>query len=201
MPEVRECAHPVTPEHVRGDVEFRSVCFSYVENRQVLEDISFTVPAGSALGIVGHTGAGKAPSPTCSRGCTTRKSGEVLIDGINLRELSSPRLARYDCHRLAGDLSVPRHDYGKHPTRAPTRPTRRSSTRPKSRRRTISSSNTPDGYETMVGFGHKDLSGGERQRISIARRAQGPEHPHPRRSDGRDGHADRASRFSRRLTA
>ena len=57
----------------------RQVCFSYVENRQVLEDISFTVPAGSTLGIVGHTGAGKSTIANLLTRLYDPKSGEVLI--------------------------------------------------------------------------------------------------------------------------
>ena len=169
VPEVRECAHPVTPEHVRGDVEFRSVCFSYVENRQVLEDISFTVPAGSTLGIVGHTGAGKSTIANLLTRLYDPKSGEVLIDGINLRELSFAAL-----HGMVAIVSQETYLF-RGTIMENIRYARPDATNEEVvNAAKIASAHDfiikyPDGYETMVGFGHKDLSGGERQRISIAR--------------------------------
>ena len=169
VPEVRECAHPVTPEHVRGDVEFRSVCFSYVENRQVLEDISFTVPAGSTLGIVGHTGAGKSTIANLLTRLYDPKSGEVLIDGINLRELSFTAL-----HGMIAIVSQETYLF-RGTIMENIRYARPDATNEEVvNAAKIASAHDfiikyPDGYETMVGFGHKDLSGGERQRISIAR--------------------------------
>ena len=169
VPEVRECAHPVTPEHVRGDVEFRSVCFSYVENRQVLEDISFTVPAGSTLGIVGHTGAGKSTIANLLTRLYDPKSGEVLIDGINLRELSFAAL-----HGMIAIVSQETYLF-----RGTIMENIRYARPDAANEEVVNAAKIasahdfiikyPDGYETMVGFGHKDLSGGERQRISIAR--------------------------------
>lgn len=159
----------MTPESIRGDVEFRNVCFSYVENRQVLEDISFTVPAGSTLGIVGHTGAGKSTIANLLTRLYDPKSGEVLVDGIDLREMSFQAL-----HGMIAIVSQETYLF-----RGTIMENIRYARPDATNEEVINAAKIasahdfiikyPDGYETMVGFGHKDLSGGERQRVSIAR--------------------------------
>lgn len=169
VPDVRECDDPVTPEEIRGDVEFRDVCFSYVENRQVLENISFTVPAGSTLGIVGHTGAGKSTIANLLTRLYDPTSGDVFIDGINLRTLSFGALhgmiaiVSQETYLFRGTIMENiRYACPEATDEQVMEAARIASAHPFIIK-------YPDGYETMVGFGHKDLSGGERQRISIAR--------------------------------
>src|SRR5690606_26782969 len=61
QPSVAEPLEPVDPKPVRGDIEFRDVSFRYPgSDRDVLHNLSFQVPAGSVLAVVGPTGAGKS---------------------------------------------------------------------------------------------------------------------------------------------
>lgn len=168
-PDVKESAAPIDIEQVSGKVEFKDVVFSYEENRVVIDGISFDVPAGSTLGIVGHTGAGKSTLANLLTRLYDPVGGEILIDGINLRELSFDTLRRaiaivsQETYLFRGtimeNIRYARPDATNEEVLAAAK---------------IASAHQfimkyPDGYETMVGIGYKDLSGGEKQRVSIAR--------------------------------
>jgi ATP-binding cassette subfamily B multidrug efflux pump len=78
----------------RGAVEFRSVSLRYGEGPEALHDVSFTVPAGSSLGVVGHTGAGKSSLVNLLARVYDVTSGAVLIDGVDVREIPLEALRR-----------------------------------------------------------------------------------------------------------
>lgn len=166
--EVPEDPDPIDKD-LRGEVEFKNVSFSYVENRKVLKDISFRVEAGETLGIVGQTGAGKSTLVNLITRLYDPDDGQVLIDGIDVKKLSfaclrrniaivsqetylfngtildNIRYARPDATLsdvIAASKAAHAHDF-------------------------IVA--LPDGYQTRIGQGARQLSGGERQRVSIAR--------------------------------
>lgn len=168
-PEVEEPTHPTELGQVRGEVSFKNVKFSYVKNRTVLDGVSFDIPAGANIGIVGHTGAGKSTIANLIIRLYDVDEGEITIDGVNVKDISFEELhkniaivsqetylfvgtlfdnIRYSCpdatasQVIAAAKAAGAHDF---------------------------ISKLPDGYETKVGQGYKELSGGERQRISIAR--------------------------------
>lgn len=78
----------------KGDIEFRNVAFKYHRNRKenVLEDISFKVAGGTTLGIVGATGSGKSSLVQLIPRLYDTVSGEVLVDGVNVKEYSLKNL-------------------------------------------------------------------------------------------------------------
>jgi ATP-binding cassette subfamily B protein len=78
----------------RGDVEFRAVSLRYGEGPEALHEISFKVPAGGSLGIVGHTGAGKSSLVNLLARVYDVSDGEVLIDGADVREIPLESLRR-----------------------------------------------------------------------------------------------------------
>ena len=86
-PDVMEAENPILPEECKGKVEFRNVSFSYVENRKVIDDVSFSVPAGKTLGIVGQTGAGKSTLANLLTRLYDVKSGGIYIDDVNVKDL------------------------------------------------------------------------------------------------------------------
>ncbi len=169
IPDVRESANPVTPSECRGEVEFRNVSFSYVENRKVIEDVSFDIPAGSTLGIVGQTGAGKSTLANLLTRLYDVKSGGVYIDGVNIKELPFAYL-RENIAIVSQETYLFRGSILENIRYACPEATRE---------QVIAAAKTasahdfivkyPDGYDTEIGFGKKELSGGEKQRISIAR--------------------------------
>jgi ABC-type multidrug transport system fused ATPase/permease subunit len=73
-------------EHVRGDIEFKDVRFSYVKDEEVLHGISFQVKAGETVAIVGATGAGKSTIINLLNRFYEIDSGQILVDGVNVRD-------------------------------------------------------------------------------------------------------------------
>ena len=73
-------------ELVMGDIEFKDVRFSYVKDEEVLHGISFQVKAGETVAIVGATGAGKSTIINLLNRFYEIDSGEILVDGVNVRD-------------------------------------------------------------------------------------------------------------------
>lgn len=86
-----EGAEPM--ERMRGEICFDHVDFA-INGREILKDVSFTVPAGSTLGIMGMTGAGKSSVVNLIQRFYDATSGQVLIDGKDVRSLSLSDLRR-----------------------------------------------------------------------------------------------------------
>ena len=78
----------------KGDVEFRNVSFRYYKNSvgSVLEDVSFTIRAGETLGIIGSTGSGKTTLVSMIPRLYDVDAGEVLVDGVNVKDYSLKHL-------------------------------------------------------------------------------------------------------------
>ena len=79
---------------IRGDIEFRHVWFSYNDRDWVLRDVSFTVGAGKTAAFVGQTGAGKTTIISLISGFYRIQRGEILIDGVNINDISKRDLRR-----------------------------------------------------------------------------------------------------------
>ena len=168
-PDVAERPHARSIAHAAGRVAFRHVCFSYDSMRPALDDVTFEVPPGARVALVGTTGAGKTTLINLLTRFYDPTSGTVLLDGVDLRDyrladlrdqfalvLQEPVLfstsiaenIRYG-RPTANDLEVIRaakaagaHDF---------------------------ILRLPGGYETPVGERGAQLSGGERQRVALAR--------------------------------
>ncbi|MEZ4797423.1 MAG: ABC transporter ATP-binding protein [Flavobacteriaceae bacterium] len=74
--------------HFKGDIEFKNVHFSYVDNEEVLKGISLKVKAGDTVAIVGATGAGKSTIINLLNRFYAINSGEISIDGTNIKEFT-----------------------------------------------------------------------------------------------------------------
>jgi ABC-type multidrug transport system fused ATPase/permease subunit len=155
---------------VRGDVEFRDVSFGYgYDERFVLKDINFTVPAGSMTALVGHTGAGKTTISSLLGRFYDPVKGAVLLDGHDLRELSFETLRKsiavvlQDNFLIAGTIAD-NIRYGR-PDATDEQVVRAA---------TLAHAHEfitrfPKGYETRVMERAANLSLGQRQLIAIAR--------------------------------
>lgn len=75
-------------EHFKGDISFKDVRFSYVENEEVLKGVSFEVKAGQTVAIVGATGAGKSTIINLLNRFYDIQSGHILIDGIDIKDMT-----------------------------------------------------------------------------------------------------------------
>ena len=91
-PRVADPPQPIRIERPHGEVEFRNVTFGYYEGRAVLQNLSLHITAGKTVALVGSTGAGK----TSLLGLLVRFydpwEGQVLIDGVDVRDLSLEQL-------------------------------------------------------------------------------------------------------------
>ena len=169
IPEVVEIENPVKIDDFQGVVEFKEVEFSYEKNRKIIDNVSFKVEAGKSMGIVGKTGAGKSTLANLTTRLYDVNKGEILIDGINIKNLSFEEL-----HNLISIVS--QETYLFIGTIAENIKYAKKSATPEEIIRAAKAASAhefimklPDGYETKIGNGQKELSGGERQRLSIAR--------------------------------
>jgi ATP-binding cassette subfamily B protein len=92
QPGVPEPEQPRAIAVSRGELRFDHVRFEYVEGRPVLPDLDLTVPAGQTIALVGTTGAGKTTLAKLATRFYDPTGGRVLLDGVELRELSSDTL-------------------------------------------------------------------------------------------------------------
>ncbi len=92
-PEVAAPAEPVRLQRLRGDVQFQRVCFGYLPEQVVLEEIDLAVQAGQKVAVVGPTGAGKTTLVNLLSRFYDVRAGRILVDGVDIRtlELSSLR--------------------------------------------------------------------------------------------------------------
>lgn len=167
--DVPEPEKPAALERGRGGITFEDVSFSYDGKRPVLEGVSFDIPAGSRVGIVGQTGAGKTTLTYLMTRFGDPDQGTVRLDGTDLRE-----------HAVA-DLRAQFAVVFQEPvlfatTIAENIAYARPGAAPEEIEAAARAANAhdfimglPDGYETVVGERGMALSGGERQRIGLAR--------------------------------
>ena len=152
----------------RYDIAFQNVNFGYNE-RQVLKNVSFTIPEGSSTAIVGPSGSGKTTLCSLLARFYDPQSGSITLGGHDLRE--------FTCDSLLRNLSmVFQNVYLFHDTvRAnllfgkPDATEEEMIAAAKKARCHDFILALPNGYDTVLGEGGGTLSGGERQRISIAR--------------------------------
>jgi ATP-binding cassette subfamily B protein len=94
-PSVAEPDEPARlPATVPGEVSFRAVQFGYRDSALVLPNLNVQIPAGQTVALVGPTGAGKSTAARLLARFYDPRSGQVLLDGIDLRRLAEPDLRR-----------------------------------------------------------------------------------------------------------
>ena len=157
------------PENNNADIRFNKVSFDYDIRRTIIKDISFTVPNGKKVAIVGPTGAGKSTISRLLFKFYDPKEGEIYINNININRVSQESLRQMigvvpQDTVLFNDTIYYNIVYGKIEA---------------NKEEVISAAKNadihdfisalPDGYETIVGERGLKLSGGEKQRVAIAR--------------------------------
>ena len=153
----------------RGAIAFHDVSFRYAADRPVLHDVSFTIEPGTRLGLVGASGAGKSTAINLLMRLYDPTSGEILLDGHDVREYRLADLRRQFAvvpqepvlfsMSIAENIAYANPGAGAHTIVAAAQ-----------------AANAhdfivqlPRGYDTQVGERGVQLSGGQRQRIAIAR--------------------------------
>ncbi|MBY0281221.1 MAG: ABC transporter ATP-binding protein/permease [Alphaproteobacteria bacterium] len=154
---------------IKGEIRFENVSFSYQENRSILKDISFTIPAGKTLAIVGASGAGKSTLSRLLFRFYDVSKGAVFIDDQDIRSVTQQSLRRAigivpQDTVLFNDTIGYNIQYGRvDATKAEIIEAA------KQARIHDFIESLPEGYETRVGERGLKLSGGEKQRVAIAR--------------------------------
>jgi ATP-binding cassette subfamily B protein len=152
-----------------GEIEFKSVTFAYQEGENSLEDISLHILPGQTVAIVGQTGTGKTTLAKLINRTHDVNAGEVLVDGINVRDWRLEDLRR--------QISIIEQDvflfsrtiadnigFG---CPSPTKADIEEAARAAQAHEFIMT--FKDGYETVIGERGVTLSGGQRQRLALAR--------------------------------
>ncbi len=157
------------PDRLKGKIEFRNVSFSFDRSKKTLSDINITIEPGDIVGIVGTTGAGKSTLINLLMRYYDTYSGEILVDGINIRDIDlefyrseigyvqqEPMMFHDSIYNNiaygAKNVQVEEVIHAAEIANAHEFIAR-----------------LPDAYDTVLGERGTGLSGGERQRLSIAR--------------------------------
>ncbi|MCA2000609.1 MAG: ABC transporter ATP-binding protein/permease [Chloroflexi bacterium] len=154
---------------MRGEVEFRNVSFAYPSGESVVQDVSFKVKQGQTVAIVGQTGAGKTSLVKLINRTYDATSGQVLVDGVDVREwnLASLRsqisIIEQDIFLFSRSLSE-NIAFGK-----PGASQEEIVSAAKAAQAHEFILEFDQGYDTVVGERGVTLSGGQRQRIALAR--------------------------------
>lgn len=158
-----------TPCITAGAIEFRHVSFAYPNGPEVLHDISFKVPSGASLGIVGHTGSGKSTLINIMLRFYEYGQGQILIDGHDLRQIPQAELRQkiglvlQDSYLFYGDINFNIRLYNQNIS---------------DRQIQVAAQlvdadefiqQLPQQYQTVINPGGSSLSAGQRQLISFAR--------------------------------
>ncbi len=93
-PENLDDPDAIDPPTIQGRVEFRNVGFEYEPGKPVLHDINFIAEPGQTVALVGHTGSGKSTITNLIAKFYLPTSGQLLIDGIDIRKIKSRALAK-----------------------------------------------------------------------------------------------------------
>ncbi|MCI8462438.1 MAG: ABC transporter ATP-binding protein [Lachnospiraceae bacterium] len=167
-PRVKTPYTGASAEKLRGDVEFQNVSYR-ADDEDIVTDISFRVKAGQTVGIIGSTGAGKSTLMNLLCRFYDTSSGQVLVDGQDVRRLDLYHLrdnigmAMQDVFlfsdTIEGNIAYGRPDCSFEQVKHAA---------------IMADANhfinaLPDGYDTIVGERGVGLSGGQKQRISLAR--------------------------------
>ena len=168
-PEIEDIPSAIDLPRVAGRVTFQNVSFSYRGRVETLKDISFDVPAGEIVAVVGPTGAGKTTLMSLIPRFYAPQSGRILIDGVDVRGVTLASLRRQISLVLQEPVlfsgSVGENiRYGRLEA---TEDEIIASARAANAHDFIM--RLPRRYETELGERGVQLSGGERQRICIAR--------------------------------
>ncbi|MDR1599310.1 MAG: ABC transporter ATP-binding protein/permease [Oscillospiraceae bacterium] len=156
-------------DHAAGEVSFRNVVFGYDPASPVIQDVSFDVPAGSSVALVGRTGAGKTTLVNLLARFYELTGGSITIDGVDVRGYTRASLRRafgivlQDTVLFEGTV-LDNIRYG-NPDASEAEcveAAKRAEADPFIRR-------LPDGYDTMLTESGGNLSAGQRQLLAIAR--------------------------------
>ena len=167
--EREDSQNAIQVEDIKGEVEFKNISFEYEKDEPVLKDISFRIEPGTNIALVGPTGAGKTTIVNLLTGFYEVEIGEILIDGVNIKDYKKDSLRNIfgmvlqDTYLFSGTVKE-NIRYGR--LDASDEDIRRAAQMSKAMEFI---NKLPQGYDTMLTEGGTNLSQGERQLLAIAR--------------------------------
>lgn len=174
VPNIKEGSLSESNPENAGTVEFRNVSFRYPDAADnVLENISFTAKKGETVAFIGSTGSGKSTLVNLIPRFYDATEGEVLVDGVNVREYKSevlnnklgyvPQKAVMFSGTVSSNVS-----YGKNPNNPGNIPDEVKNA-VEIAQGTEFVEKMPDTYNSQIAQGGTNISGGQKQRLAIAR--------------------------------
>lgn len=168
-PEINDLPDAISIDSIKGDIEFINVSFGYIPENRILKSISFKIPSGKTMAILGTTGSGKSTIINLIPRFYEVNEGMIKIDGLSIKKYLLKDLRRnigivsqetYLFNKSIADNIA----YGKEDA---------------SKEEIINAAKVanlhnfimslPEGYDSIVGERGTRLSGGQKQRLSIAR--------------------------------
>ncbi len=168
-PDIEDAPDAKELKNVKGDVSYDHVTFRYNEDEPVLSDVSFKIPAGRSIALVGPSGGGKTTICSLLPRFYELTDGRITIDGEDIRDFTLESLRKnigivqQDVYLFCGTVRE-NIAYGK-----PDASDEEIMEAAKNANIHDFIMSLPDGYNTFVGERGTRLSGGQKQRISIAR--------------------------------
>ena len=167
-PDVKRPVSGIGKKRLNGDVEFRNVSYS-ADDEDIIHNVSFHIKSGQTVGILGSTGSGKSTIMNLLCRFYDVTDGEVLVDGINVKDL--------DLYNLRANIGMAMQDVflfsdtveGNIAYSRPDCPFEEVQKAAIMADADAFIQAMPDGYDTIVGERGVGLSGGQKQRISLAR--------------------------------
>jgi ATP-binding cassette, subfamily B, bacterial len=168
-PDIENKPDAVEVPALRGDIRFKDVSFGYENNRTILNDMSFSINAGTTVAFVGPSGAGKTTICSLIPRFYDVEEGAITVDGMDIRDMTKESLranigiVQQDVFLFTGTLRE-NIAYGK---LGAQQEEIEEAVRKAHLTELIAS--LPDGYDTQIGERGLKLSGGQKQRLAIAR--------------------------------
>jgi ATP-binding cassette, subfamily B, multidrug efflux pump len=168
-PQIIEKEAPVTLGEIEGNIKFENVSFK-IDNKYILQDISFEITSGKTIGIMGATGTGKTSIINLLQRFYDVSDGSIRLDGIDIRNLSLKEL-RTSIALVMQDVFLFSDTINSNVKLGKSSAVRNEEVKEalKEAHATGFIEKMENKYETLIGERGVGLSGGQKQRISIAR--------------------------------
>lgn len=154
---------------MRGDLEFRNVTFGYDAGEPILQNVSFSAKAGQTIAIVGQTGSGKTSLVKLVNRMYDVQSGQVFVDGIDVRDWNLEALRR-GISMIEQDIFLFSRSIRENISFGDPTASRESIQEAAQAAQANDFVNSFDqGYDEVIGERGVTLSGGQRQRLALAR--------------------------------
>ena len=168
-PDIQNIPNAIDPGRCHGLIQFKGVCFSYNNRHRAINGLSFTANPGETVALVGASGAGKSTALSLLYRAFDTQSGQISIDGIDIKKFDLSALRRNIGVVFQEPLLFNRSIADNLLVGAPHASEKEMRIACERAQALEFIERQPEGFNTIIGERGRILSGGERQRLSIAR--------------------------------